>query len=124
MIVDSKYFSYCKEIGLMKENCSHQAALDCIIKAVKGKRQADPKFVEAVSKLTLSSPEVSVRSCVLYHYDVDLTYVVGGNIKHGRVSDFAQSTGGAPDSLLPSSCQPHECCPRPTAAYKCPALHQ
>jgi len=42
MRLDSKYYSYCKQIGILKENCSHQSALDTIIKAVKGTKQADP----------------------------------------------------------------------------------
>ncbi len=92
MGLDNKYFYYCEEIGLMKENTSHQEALDTIIKALKGTKQADPKFVEAVSALKLSSPEVSVRSCVLYRYDIPVDYVVGGNIKHTRITEYAQST--------------------------------
>ncbi|MBE6555906.1 MAG: hypothetical protein E7663_06770 [Ruminococcaceae bacterium] len=97
MRLDSKYYSYCKQIGILKENCSHQSALDTIIKAVKGTKQADPEFVEAVSKLTLSSPEVSIRSCMLYRYDIELDYWVNGNKRHGRIADFGQS--GVPDSL-------------------------
>ena len=97
MKLDSKYYSYCKQIGILKENCSHQAALDCLIKAVKSKPQADPKFVAAMERLTLSSPEVSIRSCMLYRYDIELDYWVNGTKKHGRIADFGQS--GVHDSL-------------------------
>lgn len=92
MGLDNKYFYYCEEIGLMTENSTHQEALDTIKKALKGTKQADPKFVEAVSKLTLSSPEVSVRSCVLYRYDIPVDYVVNGLIKHTRINEYAAST--------------------------------
>ena len=37
MNVDSKYFSYCKEIGLMKENFTKKSALDHMISQVKAK---------------------------------------------------------------------------------------
>lgn len=97
MNIDSKYWSYCKEIGIMKENYSRQGALDTLIKEVKALKTADPKFIDYVSNLTLNSNEVSVRSCMLYRYDIDLTYSVHGNIQHGKISDFGQA--GVYDSL-------------------------
>lgn len=97
MKLDSKYFSFCDKIGIMKENYTHQHALDTIIKKLSAERGADPKFKEIVSKLTLSSPQVEIRACVLYHYDMDVDYVVNGNIKNGTISEFGAS--GVPDSL-------------------------
>jgi len=97
MRLDQKYFSYCREIGIMKENTTHQAALNTLIKAVQDVPSADPDFVKLVSGLTLSSPEVSVRSCVLYHLDIDVDYVVNGRIKNTRINTYAQS--GCHDSL-------------------------
>ncbi len=97
MALSMNNFNFCKEIGIMKENISHQAALDTIKKAVREKKQADPKYVEYINKLTLNSPEVSVRVCVLYQYNLDVDYVVGGNIKNTRIVDFGYS--GCPDSL-------------------------
>ena len=96
-MIDNKYFSFCKEIGIMEENTSHQAALDCIIKAVRGSKGVDPRFVERVSRLTLNSPEVSIRSCVLYRYNIDVDYVVNGLIKNTSISEFGSS--GVHDSL-------------------------
>lgn len=97
MRLDSKYYSYCKEIGLMKENFSKQGALDSIKKEVCSTAAADPAFAALVQKLTLNSPEVSTRVCVLYSYSADVDYVVGGNIKSGTVSNFGYA--GVPDSL-------------------------
>ena len=97
MRLDSKYYSFCKEIGLMKENYGHQQALDSIKKSVAQTRAADPAFIAKVQQLTLTSPEVSMRVCILYKYDIDLHYVVGGNIKDGKVNEFGAS--GVPDSL-------------------------
>lgn len=97
MRLDSKYYSFCKEIGLMKENFSKQGALDSIKKEVHNAAAADPAFVALVDKLTLNSPEVSVRVCVLYNYTVAVDYVVGGNIKSTTVQDFGYA--GVPDSL-------------------------
>ena len=96
-MIDNQYFSFCKEIGIMNENVSHQHALDCIIKAVRGTKGVDPMFADKVSRLTLNSPEVSIRSCVLYRYDIDVDYVVNGQIKNGNISDFGSS--GVHDSL-------------------------
>ena len=90
MYLDSKYYSYCKELGVMKENYSQSGALETLKKAVAGTKTADPAFKAAVSALTLSSAQVSVRACMIYRYDIDLNYVVGGNIKHGRIADFGQ----------------------------------
>lgn len=90
MYLDSKYYSYCKELGVMKENYSQSTALESLKKAVNNTKTADPAFKAAVSALTLSSPQVSVRACMIYRYDIDLNYVVNGNIKHGRIADFGQ----------------------------------
>ena len=97
MRLDSKYYSFCREIGLMKENFSQQGALDSIIREVSNSPAADPKFVELVKKLTLNSPEVSIRVCVLYSYTAEVDYVVGGNIKTTTVQDFGYS--GVPNQL-------------------------
>ena len=99
MNVDSKYFSYCKEIGLMKENFTKKSALDHMISQVKAKKACDPSFIAKLEKLTPDSPEVLVRVAVLYNYDVNLTYVQHGNIKHGQVSGFASSKGSVRDAL-------------------------
>ena len=97
MGLDNKYFSYCKEIGIMKENYSQQSALNTIINEIKNTYTADPAFIAKVEALTLNSPEVSVRSCVLYRYDIDVNYVVSGRIKHTRLYDFGSS--GVHDSI-------------------------
>ncbi len=91
MNLDSKYWSYCKEIGIMTEKYSKEKALESLKTALIGSKTADPAFKAVVSALTLSSPEVSTRACMLYRYDIDLTYVLGGNIKHGKIADFGQS---------------------------------
>lgn len=97
MGLDNKYFSYCKEIGIMKENYTQQQALDTLKNELKKTYEADPAFVEKVSNLTLQSYEVSVRSCILYHYNINVDYVVGGGIQHKVISDFGHS--GVHDSL-------------------------
>lgn len=97
MRLDSKYYSFCKEVGFMKENFSKQGALDAIKKAIREAKAADPKFVQEVEKLTLTSREVSMRVCALYSYDINVEYVVGGNIKDAHIQDFGYS--GTPDSL-------------------------
>ena len=66
MNVDSKYFSYCKEVGLMKENYSKKSALEYLISQVKAQKACDPAFIAKVEKLTVDSPEVLVRVAVLY----------------------------------------------------------
>ncbi len=90
MYLDSKYYSYCKELGVMKENYSQSGALETLKKAVANTKTADPEFKKAVAALTMSSAQVSIRACMIYRYDIELNYVVGGNIKHGRIADFGQ----------------------------------
>ncbi len=88
MGLDSRCFEYCNEIGLMEERYTHQYALNSLIEEVKKVKSADPAFVAQVSKLTLNSYEVSVRSCIVYYYEADIDYVVSGNIRSTKVSDF------------------------------------
>lgn len=97
MKIDAKYFSFCKTVGVMTENFGREAALQQLTKVLKETAAADPEFVNVVSKLTLQSPEVSIRACVLYHYSVDVDYVIGGHIKSTTIEDFGYS--GAPDSM-------------------------
>ncbi len=88
MGLDSKCFDYCDEIGLMEECYTKQHALDTLKKKVAETYDADPAFIDAVSKLTLNSPEVSTRSCVVYYYESEIDYVINGNIRTTTVKDF------------------------------------
>lgn len=97
MYLDKKHYSFCSKMGLMKENYSKEQALKSIKKSVAETKEADPKFIELVQGLTLSSPEVEMRVCALYHYTADIDYVVNGLIKNTKINDFGYS--GAPDSL-------------------------
>ena len=97
MGLDNRYFSYCKEIGIMKEHYTQQNALNSIVNEIKKTYTADPTFIDKVSALTLNSPEVSVRSCVLYRYNIDVNYVVSGRIKHTNIYEFGSS--GVHDSI-------------------------
>lgn len=101
MYLDKKHYSFCSKMGLMKENYSKEQALKSIKKSVAETKEADPKFIELVQGLTLSSPEVEMRVCALYHYTADVDYVVNGLIKSTKINDFGYS--GAPDSLYITS---------------------
>lgn len=90
-------FDFCKEVGLMKENYSHQYALDSIKEAVRKDMSIDPKFKDALDRITLDSREVSVRVCVLYEYKVDLIYVSNGQLQSKKIHKFGSS--GVNDSL-------------------------
>lgn len=90
-------FDFCKEVGLMKENFSHQYALDTIKESVRKNMSTDPKFKDAVDRITLDSLEVSVRVCVLYEYKVDLIYVLNGQLQSKKIHKFGSS--GVNDSL-------------------------
>lgn len=90
-------FDFCKEVGLMKENFSHQHALDAIKESVRNNMSTDPKFKDALDRITLDSREVSVRVCVLYEYKVDLIYVSNGQLQSKKIHKFGSS--GVNDSL-------------------------
>lgn len=97
MALDQKYFSYCEELGLMDKNYTDQEGLDSIKREIANTKSADPGFVSYIQRLTLSSAEVSVRACVLYHYNADIDYVVNGLIKNTKISRFGHS--GVHDSI-------------------------
>lgn len=88
MNLDRKYYSFCKEVGLMKENFSREGALNAIKEAVAGERTADPEFIELVRDLTLKSPEVHFRACILYQYNAIIEYVRNGVINDTNISDI------------------------------------
>ncbi len=91
MNLSSQYYSYCKEIGVMKENYGRQRALDAMKESVRKAKAVDPDFVKEFDKLTLSYSGISYRVCMLYKWDIELDYVVNGVIKHGRIADFGES---------------------------------
>lgn len=91
MNLNSQYYSYCKEIGVMKENYGRQRALDAMKESVRKVKSVDPEFVKEFDKVTLSYSGISYRVCMLYKWDINLDYVVNGVIKHGRIADFGES---------------------------------
>lgn len=88
MKLDSKYYSFCKEVGLMTENYSREGALTTLKNAVAKEKAADPAFVKRINALTLTSPEVRFRACILYQYNASVEYVKNGVINDTVVSDI------------------------------------
>ena len=88
MNLDRKYYSFCKEVGLMKENYSREGALKSIKDSLSKEKSADPAFVEYVNRLTLSSSDVHFRACILYHYSAKIEYVRNGVINDTVISDI------------------------------------
>ena len=97
MKLDSKYYSFCKEVGLMNENYSRESALNTLKQGIINQRAADPEFVRRVQGLTVSSPEICLRVCMLYQYNATIEYVKNGNIYDTNISDIG--TIGIPDHL-------------------------
>lgn len=91
MNLSSQYYSYCKEIGVMKENYGRERALNAMKDSVRKAKAVDPEFVKEFEKVTLSYEGISYRVCMLYKWDIELDYVVNGVIRHGRIADFGES---------------------------------
>ena len=91
MNLNSQYYSYCKEIGVMKENYGRERALNAMKESVRKAKAVDPEFVKEFDKITLSYSGISYRVCMLYKWDIELDYVVNGRINHGRIADFGES---------------------------------
>ena len=99
MGLNSKYFDYCGELGLMQENYTFEDALDTLVSAIKKEKNVDPGFIEELEKLTVYSDEIDPRVVVLYKYNVDLKYLQMGEWHTGTVSNVTTGKNGAPDSL-------------------------
>ncbi|MBR3893888.1 MAG: hypothetical protein IKJ35_01945 [Clostridia bacterium] len=97
MRLDSKYYSFCKEVGLMSENYSRENALKLLKEAISKEKAADPEYVKRVNALTLTSPEIRFRACILYHYNATVEYVKNNVIKDTVINDIG--TIGIPDAL-------------------------
>ncbi|MBO7742020.1 MAG: hypothetical protein J6S21_05645, partial [Victivallales bacterium] len=65
--------------------------------AVAKEKAADPAFVKRINALTLTSPEVRFRACILYQYNASVEYVKNGVINDTTISDIG--TLGIPDYL-------------------------
>ena len=99
MGLNSKYFDYCGELGLMQENYTFEDALDTLVGAIKKEKNVDPGFIAELEKLTVYSDEIDPRVVVLYKYNVDLKYLQMGEWHTGTVSNVTTGKNGAPDSL-------------------------
>jgi len=88
MKLDSKYYSFCKEVGLMSENYSRENALKLLKEAISKEKAADPEYVKRINALTLSSPEIRFRACILYQYNATVEYVKNGVINDTVINDI------------------------------------
>ena len=97
MYLDSKYYSYFNKLGVMKENYSKEHAFMRLVEAIETDTGVHPEFTKKVKSLTIDSPEVSVRACMLYHYDLNVEYTVNGRQKTATVKEY--NSGGLPDGI-------------------------
>lgn len=97
MILTNKNFTFCKEVGILKENFSISTALKTIYNNMMKDQFIDKEFAEQFKKLTESSPNIKRYLCVIYQYNIDLDYVVNNKSYNGQISNFGRC--GGPDSL-------------------------
>lgn len=97
MGINNKYFEYCGELGLMKENYTKADALETLKEELRKENDINPKFLEAVEKITLDSSAIDMRVVVLYHVDIDVKYLCMGEWDHGTISE--NRCNGVPDAL-------------------------
>ena len=97
MYLDSKYYSYFNKLGVMKENYSKEHAFMRLVEAIETDTGVHPEFTKKVKSLTIDSPEVSVRACMLYHYDLNVEYTINGRQKTATVKEY--NSGGLPDGI-------------------------
>lgn len=97
MILTNKNFSFCKEVGILKENFSISTALNTIYNTMTKDRFVDKEFAKQFRNLTESSSSINRYMCVIYQYNIDLDYVVNNKSYNGQISNFGRC--GGPDSL-------------------------
>ena len=58
MGINNKYFEYCGELGLMKENYTKADALETLKEELRKENDINPKFLEAVEKIKKAMPKI------------------------------------------------------------------
>ena len=86
MALKNSQFDFCKKIGLMKENISRQDALNLIKASFANNGDCDPEFKEIAAQLTLDNFTYAVAP--IYHYDVDLKYVLNRKTYTAHIADL------------------------------------
>lgn len=90
-------FSYCKGVGLLKENFTRERALKSIYKDMEETPDLDRAFLREVGKATTTSSNVGTWVAVMYNYDIDVNYKKGGKTYNKKINDFGNT--GTPDEL-------------------------
>lgn len=86
MALTSSQFSFCKKIGLMKENISREDSLNLIKQSFLNNSDVDPEFKKKVEALTLKDFTYVVAP--IYHYDVDLNYTINRKTYKTHIQDL------------------------------------
>ncbi len=95
MYAQDSMFTFCREVGLLKENFTVEGGLDAIKKHLSAKDDVDPDFLEAVKKLTVADVRKYVG--IIYRYDIELDWYKGGNKYHNNINNFGNA--GVPEAL-------------------------
>ena len=90
-------FSYCKGVGLLKENFTRERALKSIYNDMAETPDLDRAFLREVGKATTTSSNVGTWVAVMYNYDIDVNYKKGGKTYNKKINDFGNT--GTPDEL-------------------------
>ena len=90
-------FSYCKGVGLLKENFTRERALKSIYNDMAETPDLDRAFLREVGKATTTSSNVGTWVAVMYNYDIDVNYKKSGKTYNKKINDFGNT--GTPDEL-------------------------
>ncbi len=95
MFAQDSMFSFCKEVGILKENFTLEVGLNAIKEHMSKISDVDPEFLEMVKKLTVA--DINKYCGVIYRYDIELDWYKGGNKYHNNINNFGNA--GVPEGL-------------------------
>lgn len=97
MRLTNNNFSYCKKVGMLKENFTREQALKELYEDMVDTPDLDKAFLEEFKKVTTTSSNAGTWVAVMYSYDIDVNYKIQGKTLSKTVNGFGNT--GTPDAL-------------------------
>lgn len=88
MLLKNEHFDFCESVALLEETYTIESTAELIIENIVKMTDVSDEFKDALSSFLRDKKNWTKRVGCIYHYDIDLNYVVNGKTYNGQIADF------------------------------------
>ncbi len=88
MLLKNEHFDFCESVALLEETYTIESTAELIIETIDKMTDVSDEFKDALSSFLRDKKNWYKRVGCIYHYDIDLDYVVNGKTYNGQIADF------------------------------------